>query len=65
MSNPFDRPSGPTGPDGPQRPGGNGGAGGARPTSTSRRPGALVITAIILVLTYLVIRFLFLAARGL
>ena len=48
MSNPFDRPSGPTGPDGPQRPGGNGGSGGARPATASRRPGALVITAIVL-----------------
>ncbi len=55
MSNPFDRPSGPTGPDGPQRPGGNGGSGGARPASTSRRPGALVITAIILVLAFMLL----------
>jgi uncharacterized membrane protein (UPF0182 family) len=55
MSNPFDRPSGPTGPDGPQRPGGPGGTGGARPTSTSRRPGALVITAIVLVLAFMLL----------
>ena len=55
MSNPFDRPSGPTGPDGPQRPGGNGGSGGARPASTSRRPGALVITAIVLVLAFMLL----------
>ncbi|NPC42817.1 UPF0182 family protein [Nocardioides sp. zg-1230] len=55
MSNPFDRPSGPTGPDGPQRPGGPGGTGGARPASTSRRPGALVITAIVLVLAFMLL----------
>ena len=55
MSNPFDRPSGPTGPDGPQRPGGNGGSGGARPATASRRPGALVITAIVLVLAFMLL----------
>ncbi|MCY4725538.1 UPF0182 family protein [Nocardioides sp. STR2] len=55
MSNPFDRPSGPSGPDGPQRPGGNGGTGGARPSTTSRRPGALVITAIVLVLAFMLL----------
>ncbi|MDZ5662677.1 UPF0182 family protein [Nocardioides sp. S-58] len=58
MSNPFDRPSGPNGPDGPQRPGGPGGPGGPgaqRPAATSRRPGALVITAIILVLGFMLL----------
>ncbi|NPD05655.1 UPF0182 family protein [Nocardioides sp. zg-1308] len=55
MSNPFDRPSGPNGPDGPQRPGGPGGPGAQRPAATSRRPGALVITAIILVLGFMLL----------
>ncbi len=48
MSTPFDssRPSGPGGP---------GGTGAARPTATSRRPGALVITAIVLVLGFMLL----------
>lgn len=51
MSTPFDRsrPSGPGGAGGP------GGPGGARPVPTSRRPGALVITAIILVLAFMLL----------
>ena len=60
MSNPFDRPSGPDGPSGPQRPGGPRGPGGpggsgARPVVASRRPGALVITAIILVVAFMLL----------
>ena len=56
MSNPFDRPSGPSGPDGPQRPGGPGGPGGQRPVATaSRRPGALVITSIVLVVGFMLL----------
>ena len=59
MSNPFDRPSGPDGPSGPQRPGSGGpggpAGGGARPVVASRRPGALVITAIILVLAFMLL----------
>ena len=55
MSNPFDRPSGPQGPDGPQRPGGPAGPGGPRPGATSRRPGALVITGIVLVLAFMLL----------
>ena len=44
MSTPFNRPSGPTGPSAP------------RPTpSASRRPGALVITAIVLVLGFMLL----------
>ncbi|GAB3029780.1 UPF0182 protein [Nocardioides flavus (ex Wang et al. 2016)] len=52
MSNPFDRPDGPSG---PQRPGGPGGPGGVRPAVASRRPGALVITAIILVVAFMLL----------
>ncbi|CAB4965816.1 unannotated protein [freshwater metagenome] len=56
MSNPFDRPSGPSGPDGPQRPGGPGGPGAQRPAATaSRRPGALVITSIVLVVGFMLL----------
>ena len=47
MSTPFDRPGGP---DGPQRPGG-----GGRPLPTSRRPGTLVITAIILIVAFMLL----------
>ena len=43
MSTPFDRPSGPTGPS------------AARPTPSSRRPGALVITAIVLILAFMLL----------
>lgn len=56
MSIPFDRPSGPQGPDGP--PGGAGGAGGGRPGGrqrSGRRPGALVITAIVLVVLFMLL----------
>ena len=49
MSTPFDRPGGPSGPDRPQRAGG----GGQRPTS--RRPGALVLTAIILIVAFMLL----------
>ena len=52
MSNPFDRPSPGSGADGPQRPAG---PGGQRPATASRRPGALVITAIILILLFMVL----------
>ncbi len=52
MSNPFDRPNAGSGPEGPQRPGG---PGGQRPVTASRRPGALVITAIVLVLGFMVL----------
>ncbi|RYB92920.1 UPF0182 family protein [Nocardioides oleivorans] len=52
MSTPFDRPTGPNGPDGPQRPGGTG---GQRPAAPSRRPGALVITAIILIVLFMLL----------
>ncbi|WP_210504080.1 UPF0182 family membrane protein [Nocardioides xinjiangensis] len=55
MSNPFDRPSGPQGPDGPQRPGGPAGPGGPRTVTSSRRPGALVITAIVLILAFMLL----------
>ncbi|GAA1937460.1 UPF0182 family protein [Nocardioides hwasunensis] len=64
MSSPFNRPGGPTGPDGPQRPGGQGGgggqggpggSGGPRSAAPSRRPGALVITAIILILLFMLL----------
>ena len=59
MSNPFDRTSGP---DGPQRPGGPGGPGGSggpggpgaqRSAASSRRPGALIVTAIILIIAFM------------
>ncbi len=50
MSTPFDRPSGPTGPGGPAGPT------PPRPaTPASRRPGALVITAIVLVLGFMLL----------
>ncbi|WP_210650523.1 UPF0182 family protein [Nocardioides sp. SYSU D00065] len=55
MSTPFDRPSSPNGPDGPGRPGGAGGPGPQRPTGASRRPGALVITAIILIVAFMLL----------
>ncbi len=55
MSTPFDRPSGPTGPGGPGGSGGPGGPAAARPTPTSRRPGALVITAIVLVFIFMLL----------
>jgi uncharacterized membrane protein (UPF0182 family) len=50
MSNPFDRPSAASGPDGPQRP-----TGQRPPPTGSRRPGALVITAIVLVLAFMLL----------
>ena len=43
MSTPFDRSGGPKGPSAP------------RPAATSRRPGALVITAIVLVLAFMLL----------
>jgi uncharacterized membrane protein (UPF0182 family) len=43
MSTPFDRSNGPTGPRAP------------RPTPSSRRPGALVITAIVLILGFMLL----------
>ncbi|MCW2739309.1 UPF0182 family protein [Nocardioides sp.] len=46
MSTPFDRPSGPTGPGGPAA---------QKPAPSSRRPGALVITAIILVVGFMLL----------
>ena len=51
MSTPFDRsrPSGPGGAGGP------GGPGGSRPVPTSRRPGALVITSIILIVAFMLL----------
>ena len=49
MSTPFDRPSGPTGPGGP------GGPAAARPAASSRRPGALVITAIVLIVAFMLL----------
>ncbi|HEV2797283.1 MAG TPA: UPF0182 family protein, partial [Nocardioides sp.] len=52
MSNPFDRPRPGSGADGPQRPGG---PGAQRPATSSRRPGALVITAIVLILLFMVL----------
>ncbi len=55
MSTPFDRPSGPGGPGGPGGPAGPGGPGAARPAPTSRRPGALVITAIVLVIAFMLL----------
>src|SRR5688500_1332598 len=56
MSNPFDRPSGPQGPDCPQRPGGPARPGCARPGPTSRRPGALVITLIVRMMGFMLLR---------
>lgn len=52
MSNPFDRPSGPGRPGGPQRPGG---PGPRRPRPASRRPGALVITVIVLIVAFMLL----------
>lgn len=54
MSNPFDRTSGPDGPGGPAR-GGPGGPSAPRPAPSSRRPGALVITAIVMVLAFMLL----------
>jgi uncharacterized membrane protein (UPF0182 family) len=49
MSNPFDspRPGGPQGPSGPVGP--------RKTTSSSRRPGALVITSIVLILAFMLL----------
>ena len=58
MSTPFDRSSGAHGPDGPRGPGGPGGPGGpkgARPASSSRRPGTLVITVIVLIVAFMLL----------
>ena len=49
MSNPFDRPSGPTGPGGPAGPK------APRTARSSRRPGALVITGIVLVVGFMLL----------
>jgi uncharacterized protein len=49
MSTPFDRPSGPAGPGGPSGPT------PPRAAASSRRPGALVITGIVLVLGFMLL----------
>ncbi|PKH38966.1 hypothetical protein SAMN05192575_103350 [Nocardioides alpinus] len=49
MSTPFDRPSGPAGPGGPSGPT------PPRPAAASRRPGALVITGIVLVIGFMLL----------